>query len=487
MNSYNGIKRRDFLKTSSTGLLPFIMYGCSLSGVTPGKKPNILFLFTDDQRFDTIHALGNEDIITPNMDSLVKNGVSFSNAYIMGGTSPAVCAPSRSMLMTGRTLFRIGKQGLWEYSIPEEHPTMPETFRKAGYTTFGTGKWHNGPPAYARSFSDGDKIFFGGMSDHYRVPYCDFAPDGNYSDGEAMQELRKRAQEREPGKHSSELFSDAAIEFLDNYTGDNPFFLYVAYTAPHDPRDMPEEFRAMYDPDKIPLPKNFLPEHPFDNGELKIRDEQLAPWPRTPEIIRRHIADYYAMITHLDYHIGRVIDALKQSGHADNTIIVMAGDNGLAVGRHGLMGKQNVYDHSVHVPLIICGPGIPKGETRDNFCYLPDIFPTLCDAADVPVPATVEGMSLLPAINDSKSETRNSLFFAYMDYQRSVREKRFKLIEYNVKGVRTTQLFDLENDPWETNNLASNPGYTQQLTRLRIELTAWKEKLGDSGPFWEGF
>ncbi len=121
------------------------------------------------------------------------------------------------------------------------------------------------------------------------------------------------------------------------------------------------------------LPESFLPGHPFDNGMLKIRDEKLAPFPRTEKVVRKHLADYYAAITHTDAQIGRILDALEKSGKRDNTLIVFSSDNGLAMGSHGLMGKQNVYDHSVHVPLIVAGPGIPKGETRSALCYIYDL------------------------------------------------------------------------------------------------------------------
>ena len=141
------------------------------------KQPNILFLFTDDQRFNTIGGLNNPNLITPAMDSLVKDGTSFTNAYIMGGSCPAVCMPSRAMLMTGRTLFNLDDLG---QEIPMDHSIMPEIFRREGYTTFGTGKWHNGRAAYARSFTCGDVIFFGGMEDHWNVPAYDFDPSGIY-------------------------------------------------------------------------------------------------------------------------------------------------------------------------------------------------------------------------------------------------------------------------------------------------------------------
>jgi len=461
--------RRGFLKAVGLGAVSLTVSSCSsVSQITRSqKRPNILFFFTDDQRFDTISALGNEHITTPNIDSLVRNGTAFTNAYIMGSMSGAVCIPSRAMLMTGRTLFHLDGVG---NVIPESHIALPEVLQKAGYITFHTGKWHQDPKASARCFSAGAKIFFGGMSDQYKVPVRDFDPTGKYP---------KEKIYYVEGKHSSELFSDAAIQFLRDYKDNKPFFVYIAYTSPHDPRHMPKEYLDMYDPQGIILPRNFLPEHPFDNGDMKTRDEKLAPWPRTPQEIRKHIAAYYAMITHVDAQIGRVLASLKETGQAENTIIIFSGDNGLAVGQHGLMGKQNIYDHSVHVPLIICGPGIPKGQKRDAFCYLLDIFPTLCELLGISIPSSVEGHSLVSIIKQRRKKIRGTLFFAYKDVQRGVRDERYKLIEYFVNGKRTTQLFDLQSDPWEFDNLADNPDYVQHLQRLRKELLKWKEQLGD--------
>jgi len=472
--------RREFIKTIGLGAASAgafsLLAGCTSNETSARKseRANILFLFTDDQRFDTIRALGNEEIITPNIDRLVGGGTTFTNAYIMGSMSGAVCMPSRAMLMSGKNLFDLVDKG---NTIPPEHPMLPEVLRKAGYVTFGTGKWHNEREPFARSFTAGANIFFGGMSKHYRVPIHDFDPTGEYP---------KEKRYRKEGKHSSELFSDAAIEFLRNYKDDKPFLVYVSYTAPHDPRTAPKKYHDMYDPDKIPLPKNFMSEHPFDNGEMRIRDEKLASWPRTPNEIRKHVADYYAMITHVDAEIGRVIEALEESGHIENTIIIFSGDNGLAVGRHGLMGKQNLYEHSVHVPLIIGGPGIPKGKKRDALCYVHDIYPTLCELVGVAIPDSVKSKSLVPAIRNPKKKIRESLFFAYKDVQRGIRDKRYKLIAYAVvKGKPTIQLFDLQTDTWELENLADNPAYAKHLQQLGKELRRWRNELGDWGRFWE--
>jgi arylsulfatase A-like enzyme len=428
-------------------------------------RPNILFFFTDDQRYDTIHALGCALIHTPNIDRLVESGVSFSHAHIPGGTVAAVCMPSRGMLHTGRTLFHL--QGAGE-EIPPEHTLLGEHLQRHGYRTYGTGKWHNGPAAYARAFTHGDKIFFGGMSDHLKVPVHDFSPDGKYP--KATQTIAK--------EFSSELFSDAAVRFLRDAPQDRPFLAYVAYTAPHDPRMPPKQYADMYDPAKLPVPANFLPEHPFDNGDLRLRDEKLAPWPRTPEIVREHLAAYYGMISHLDAQIGRVLDALEAAGHADDTIIVFAGDNGLAVGRHGLLGKQNMYEHSVRVPLVVCAPGVGSPGARcHSLVHLHDVFPTVCDLAGVPVPASVESKSLAPLLADPAARIYDDVYAAYRDVQRMVRNERWKLIVYPKAGV--TQLFDIQADPLEMQNLAADPSQAERITQMKVRLKAWAERTGD--------
>jgi arylsulfatase A-like enzyme len=461
--------RRQFLKSAGLGAAALAIPAIRAQG----KRPNILVLFTDDQRFSTLNALNNPEVKTPTMDRLMRNGTTFTHAFIMGGTVPAVCMPSRGMLLTGQTLFHVHDSLIAPAEYPETprrpYTTFPETFRKAGYTTFGTGKWHNGEKLFARSFSTGENIFFGGMSNHLQAPVADFDPTGKYP-----KEKRRTGE-----KFSSNLFSDSAIQFLENYKEEKPFLMYVAYTAPHDPRMAPKEYADMYKPENVTVPRNFLPRHPFDNGEMEVRDEQLAPWPRTPQIVREHIAAYYGMITHVDSQMGRVLDALERTGHAKDTIVVFAADNGLAVGQHGLLGKQNLYDHSVRVPLVIGGPGVPQGAKSDSFCYLLDIFPTLCDLTGMPVPASVEGKSLAPLVKDPKARLRDSVFFAYRHVQRGVRTDRWKLIRYSVNGVQTTQLFDIKSDPLEMKNLAAEPSHAAQVREMTALLKQWMKDTGD--------
>lgn len=447
------------------------------------KKPNIVIFFTDDQRFDTIRALGNDAIYTPNMDKLVERGTSFECAHIPGGTTGAVCMPSRAMLLTGRSLFHIKNDGI---KIPEQHVMLGEVLKENGYKTFGTGKWHNGTDSYARNFEDGGSIFFGGMWDHWNVPVSDYDPTGKYENtiNFTTNFYYNNVYEKvhcdrfSTGKHSTDLISETVIDFITNYESEDPFFAYVSYLAPHDPRTMPEKYRLMYDPDDIILPPNFSPELTVDFFTVEHRDEKLGSYPWKEEDIKRHIAEYYGMITHLDNEIGTVIDTLEAEGKLDDTIIVLAGDNGLAIGQHGHMGKENNYEHSVRVPLIFAGPGIPEGLRLKNYVYLFDIFPSLCELVDLPIPETVEGFSVVPLFNNPEEKIRETMYFAFCESVRSVKNERYKLIEYAGK-VNDTELFDLITDPYETSNLFGKDGYKEIVDNMRKELFKLRDEWDD--------
>ena len=421
-------------------------------------QPNIVFLFTDDQRFDTIGALGHPVVKTPNIDALVERGTSFTHAHIPSGQHGAICMPSRAMLHTGRTLFHLDGAGA---SIPSDHTLLGETLQKAGYAAFGTGKWHNGHEAYARSFTAGGEVMFGGMADHWNVPMCDWDPTGRYDvdqpfihDPMASNRVsRRRVDHIHFGRHSTDIVADHTVSFLRDHPRGEPFFTYTSFLAPHDPRTMPERYLSMYDPESIELPASFVSEHPFDFGVRSIRDEVLAPYPRTEAEVRTHIAEYYAMITHLDDAVGRIVDAVRARGELDNTVFVFAGDNGLACGHHGLMGKQSHYEHSIRVPLVFAGPGVPAGARVDGYAYLLDIYPTLCDLVGIDTPTSVEGRSLVPMIADPAARVREELYFAYADQIRSVKDDRYKLSLYAHGDANYAQLFDLRDDPDELVNL----------------------------------
>lgn len=424
------------------------------------KRPNVIVLFSDDQRADTIAALGNKHIHTPNLDRLVKRGTAFRRAYCFGGNSGAVCMPSRAMLLSGRSYFRVPNdlRGVL---------TWPELFARAGYLTFITGKWHNGADSLLRCFQTGQAIFLGGMGEPYTLPVSDISPK------------RKLVNKRKSGTHSVELFTDQLVHFLKTHKGsDPPFLAYVAYNAPHDPRRAPKKYHDYYDAHQPPRPANFRPLHTLNIGpDLAGRDERLAPWPRTEAVVRQHLADYYAAIEFLDTQVGRILAALTEAGLDEDTIIVFTSDHGLTIGSHGLFGKQNLYDCSMHVPLVIAGPGVPKGKQSDALCYLFDIYPTLGELAGVTAPEGSTGRSLVPVLTGQRATRRDSLFFAYRDVQRAVRDDRWHLI-VNTK-INTRQLFDLSKDPDETRDLIDDPVARKEVPRLMQLLRRAQEEVGD--------
>src|SRR5947209_17418968 len=404
-------------------------------------KPNVVFLFADDQRADTIGALGNPHIKTPNLDQLVKSGFVFRNAYCLGANVPAVCTPSRNMLLSGRAFFR------WQGPQAQpEMPNFPTSMKAAGYETYHHGKRGNTSPKIQELF------------DHNKY----VVDQEDRTNGEPCQTI-----------------VDESIGFLKSRQQNKPVFMYLAFSNPHDPRVAAQKYLDLYQRDKIPLPKNYRPLHPFNNGEQFVRDELLAPFPRTEDEVRKQLHDYYAVISAMDQHIGRLFAAVKDLGMYENTIFIYSADHGLAIGSHGLFGKQNLYEAGMKPPLIFAGPSIPKGETP-ALVYLLDIFPTVCDLVGTQIPSGLDGKSLKPVIEGKSSGVRDTLFLAYREVQRAVRDSRYKLIRY--PQVNVTQLFDLETDPDEIANLAYKSEHSPRVGSLMTELERWQQSLGDTTP-----
>lgn len=231
-------------------------------------------------------------------------------------------------------------------------------------------------------------------------------------------------------------------------------------------------------PAAMPFPPACLSEHPFDNGDLRIRDEKLAPRVRTPEAIRVHRSEYYAIITHLDQQVGRILDALDASGDADNTYIIFTSDHGLAVGNHGLLGKQNSYDHSIRMPFTIVGPGIAADQHRSEKIYMQSVFPTTCEIAGLPIPASVEFTSLHGALlHDEPFAGEEVIFGGYMENQRYVRTDQYKLISY--PNHNRTQLFDLLQDPHEIYDVSDSLRHTDTVRELTATLHRLQHEKGD--------
>lgn len=445
-------------------------------------RPNIVVMIADDHRGTELGHLPRSGARTPALDALAARGVSFAGAHCQGAMHGAVCVPSRASVLTGRNIFAssddpTGADYRRATTIPADLETFPQVLRRVGYRTHAVGKWHNDTASFTRSFAGGEALMFGGMSDHRHVPIR------SYRLGPGRDGL---SEVREADGFSSDIFADAAIDFLNEEHNRVPFLLYVAFTAPHDPRTPPPGWTV--DPETIELPPNFLPVHPFDNGDMYVRDEQLAGLPRTKAGVRRHIADYYGMIAHLDHSIGRVLGALDANGLTGDTIVIYTGDHGLAVGQHGLMGKQNLYEHSLRVPLVIAGPGVPAGVVSRQLVWHADTTATiraLCGLA--PDPAA-EGLSYIT--DGGTIAMRDTLGAAFEYGQRMFRDERYKLIRYqpipanapkvgSSPGSEMVQLFDLDADLWEMTNLAGDPAYAETQMRLEDGLRAWQTEVGD--------
>ena len=445
-------------------LIATILSFC-LSLSADNLKPNIIFLFADDQRADTIGAHGNPHILTPNLDKLSESGFSFTRNYCAGSFSGAVCVASRSMLMTGRQWMQIpGKNKNSDWSGMTLLPKYLQD--SAGYETFIIGKWHNGLKTLNSAFSNGRSVYMGGMADHADFEVQDYV-NGTLS------------QKRKAGAFSSTEFANAAVDYIKNAKTEQPFFLYVAFMAPHDPRNPPEKYRQMYYSKRPPLPENYLPLHPFKNAPQATmgRDEGLAPWPRTKEVISDQLCEYYGLITQLDEQVGRIMESVKNSPHADNTIIIYTADHGLAMGSHGLLGKQNIYEQSMRCPLIISGKGIPGGRSQ-AYSYIHDLYPTICEWAGLDKPQGVTSLNLNPLIKGKAVKVRDNLFLPFQNSQRAVSNGKWKLHIY--PQINHSLLFDLENDPHEMNNLAgSNPEMLKEMIKL---MEAERARFGDKDP-----
>ena len=453
------------------GILPLLFLCLVLAtpslntvGAAEGKRPNIILLFADDQRPDSIGAFGNPHIRTPNLDRLSRQGFRFSRNYCAGSYSGAVCVASRTMLMTGRHWMRVNDRRNWSGL-----PLLPEVLAQSGYKTFITGKWHNGHTSLKRAFQQGRNVFMGGMSDHTKVPVSDLTSEGQLVD------------QRTPAGFSSQLFADAAVDFLTAHRdSEDPFFLYVAFTAPHDPRNPPESYREMYYRKRPPLPPNYMPQHPFDNGFVSGvgRDESLAPWPRPKEMVSDQLCEYYGLITHLDEQVGRIVEAMEALSDAENTYLVYTADHGLAMGSHGLLGKQNVYEHSVQSPFIVRGPDVPRGGTTSALTYIHDLYATFCGLADCDLPEGVDSEDLAPVWRGDRESLRETAFLPFQQSMRAITDGRWKLHRY--PQTNHTLLFDLEEDPHELRNLAESPTHAIHVARLVGNMQQWQARLGDS-------
>lgn len=477
--------------------------------VSAAERPNFLFILTDDQSPYTLSAYGNTVCHTPNIDRIAKEGMVIQDAHHMGSWSGAVCRPSRTMIMTGRTVWRIpgvrskspdGKQDAEGQAALTEfvaQRSMPALFNAAGYDTFRTCKRGN-------TFPPASQLF------------------------DVLHEADMREADDE---HGSKWHGDRAMDFLNQRQAEqdkDPFLMFLGFSHPHDPRNGKPEYLEKYGAvnlkkppaevnEKAPkLQVNYLPKHPFHHGHPGLRDETKVPGvleDRSEATIRNELGREYACIENIDAQVGRVLDKLEEMGELDNTYVFYTADHGIAVGRHGLTGKQNLYEHTWRVPYLVRGPGIQPGSQASGFIYLLDTVATMCDLAGIDRPEGMEGLTFRSVLEGKKPRVRDVLYGVYCGGtkpgMRSIKTADgWKLIKYDVMDgeVRETQLFDLTKNPHEllsehhsadvcalTGNtplayqvdLAENADYLQKRMQLEALLLAEQERLADPYRLWD--
>lgn len=444
---------------------------------TADQKPNFLFIISDDQRYNAIHTLGDSTVQTPHLDRLVRSGTTFTHAFNMGAWHGAVCVASRSMLLTGLSVWEARRAEADFDGLAQQKGFWPQQLKKAGYETYMAGKWHINVDPFAvfdhvatvRPGMPGDAAHGYNRPQHaadtvwqpWHTQY------GGYWEG---------------GKHWSEVLADEGVRFLQEAAKhEAPFFMYLAFNAPHDPRQSPKKYVDQYPLEKVALPESYLDLYPYKDSigcSARLRDEKLAPFPRTDMAVKTHIREYYAIITHMDEQIGRIVEALEQSGKLANTYIIFTSDHGLAAGNHGLLGKQNMFDHSLRVPLVVSGPGVEKGSRLSQLVYLQDVMPTTIELAGLAKDASVRFHSLIPYMKDASHESAySSMYGCYMDLQRMVRTAEHKLIVY--PRVPKLLLFDMKKDPNEMSDVSDRPEYKGILESLVEELERQQNAQGD--------
>jgi len=457
---------------------------CVISTFTRGgiglKQPNILLIYSDQHRFDCLSINNHPVVQTPNIDGLARDGINFINAYC----PIPVCAPARSSLMTGQWATNhlcIANWGSTEAPRPmrEDLPVFSDLLNQAGYRLAHVGKWQVHPQNDPRDYG-------------FHV----YVPGRGYSEWRRSQGLPDKPHENgwlgevDPyiSADQSQLAweADQTIEILRRYAAKGqPFFIRWNPRDPHLPNIIPEPYASLYPPDEI-SPWSGWPDDLHDKPYIQAQQRRTWQvdgwdWDRWAPFVSR----YLGTITLMDHQIGRVLQALDDTGVADNTLVVYTTDHGGMCGNHGMIDKHYImYDDVVRVPLVARWPGrIPAGSICDTFVSNSlDLACTFCEIAGVGIPETFQGISMIPLLSGVCENGRNDIFATYhgnqfgLFSQRMVRTRRFKYIWNATAG---DELYDVESDPGELHNLATGSRYSDQLEHLRHRLVDWMEETND--------
>ncbi len=446
------------------------------------KRPNIIMLLADDQRWDTLGCMGNKIIQTPNIDRLASQGVVFDNAFV----TTSICMTNRACIFMGQYGSRHGVIDFRTSFTPEQlRDTYPGKLKQAGYYLGFIGKWGVGkPPTTLFDYNKG----WPGQNRYF--------PDKDLS------------------VHLTTRMGDQAMEFLDGVPSDRPFCLSFSFKAPHVQDGDPEKARVftpeiralykefpngfLYDPRLeslyrgVVFPDPALSDPAFFAGlpEFFRPTETRIRWRwrfRTPEMYQQTKKAYYRLITGVDTTVGRIVEKLEAKGLLDNTIIIFHGDNGFYLGERGFASKFYAHEVSLRVPLVIYDPRLPesqKGTRRKQFALSIDLAPTMLEMAGIDRPARMQGESLVPILRGETPPWRDEFFYEHLfdlgtriPKSRAVRGTRYKYIRYLVDDPRNEELYDFQKDPDEAVNLVGDPRYADLLKKMRAKLDDWAERV----------
>ncbi len=400
---------------------------------------NVLIIESDDQSNQAVGAFGNPFMVTPNIDKLAAEGTSFTSAYNMGCWSPAVCVPSRMMLIYGKYLWKAQKINARNKPI-----SMPEIFKQNGYETYMTGKWH----AWGN------------------YPKNIFDTTGTITEGQLKTYKTSKG-------HITNITGDEAVNYIRNYKKKKPFFAYVAFNAPHVPRETSQNYYDLYPIENIELPPSVKDGLPL-NKNVKY---QYTNNPLSAKTMKKRVQQNNAMVTHMDKKIGDIIKALKDKKMYNNTIIVFMSDHGISFGENNNATKVAVYEPNVTAPLIIRNPKDLSPKKIKDRVYLQDIVPTLIDILNLKTVAKLDFKSLKPLI-EKQQAVRETIYLAMFNAQRAIIKGDDKLILF--PETKDLELYNLDSDPWETNNLINTAGANKKIKGLLKDFLVWQKKAKDT-------
>jgi arylsulfatase A-like enzyme len=449
-------------------------------------RPNIVFLLTDDQRWDTLGCMGNSIIQTPNVDRLAREGVVFNNCFV----TTSICMTNRACIFTGQYAAR---HGVWSFSTNFTEAQLAQTYpgrlKQAGYYLGFIGKWGVGQPPeglfdYNRGWP-GQNRYYEKVQGEDPFVYLSPGPD------EDARVARQRRQ-----AHLTARMGDQAIEFLDGAPADRPFCLSFSFKAPHCQDGQPAFRQFPYDAklhslyQGVTIPPAPLSDPAFFDAlpEFLKVSENRRRWElrfATPEMYQRSVKSYYRLISGVDRVVGRIVEALREKGLLENTVILYSGDNGFYLGERGFAGKWFPHEVSIRVPLVVYDPRLSppgRGTRRDQVVLSIDLAPTMLQMAGVEIPARMQGRSLVPLLKGEKPEWRTEFFYEHLfkhpriPCTEGVRDARYKYIRFVETDPLYEELYDLEDDPQEAHNLAKDPAHAATLQRMREKWAAWRQR-----------